>query len=173
MEPTPKAVAEPPAAPAPAAATQPAPAPAPAPAPVARDGALPTRDELTLAWGDSILDKISPRAKARFRGGHWVDAPSPTFALPTEIHRQRCDEVRLEVQEAVSQHFGVRIDLKLIVDSGESGQPARASAAPPPQPFDDPVEDVGDLSELEDAGPVTSGAARLLEAFPGATEEPE
>jgi hypothetical protein len=36
---------------------------------------------------------------------------------------------------------------------------------------EDVVEDVGDVSELEDAGPVASGAARLLEAFPGAVEE--
>ena len=115
--------------------------------------------------------QISPRAKARFRGGHWVDAPTPTFALPTEIHRQRCDEVRLEVQEAISQHFGTRLDLTLVVDADGPGQPARASAPPPAAGPEDVIEDVGDVSELEDAGPVASGAARLLEAFPGAAEE--
>lgn len=168
VEAPPKAVAEPPAAAAPA---EPSPEPVPA-APVTSSGAIPTRDELTLAWGDKILDSISPRAKARFRGGHWVDAPTPTFALPTEIHRQRCDEVRLEVQEAISQHFGTRLDLKLVVDAEGPSAAPRSGPAPTPQEPDDPVEDVGDVSELEDAGPVTSGAARLLEAFPGATEEP-
>ncbi len=168
VEAPPKVVAEPPAA---AAPSEPSPAPAAA-APVTASGAIPTRDELTLAWGDKILDSISPRAKARFRGGHWVDAPTPTFALPTEIHRQRCDEVRLEVQEAISRHFGTRLDLKLVVDAEGPSAAPRASAAPAPEEHDDPLEDVGDVSELEDAGPVTSGAARLLEAFPGATEEP-
>ena len=145
--------------------------PAPKAAPVG-DGSIPDRDALTLAWGDTILDQISPRAKARFRGGHWVDAPKPTFALPTEIHKQRCDEVRLEVQEALSQHFGVRIELTLTVDNtgGGAGSTAKPKGSPPP-PDDDVHEDVGDVSELEDAPPVASGAARLLEAFPGAVEE--
>ncbi|MDP1793111.1 MAG: DNA polymerase III subunit gamma/tau [Acidimicrobiales bacterium] len=167
-----KSVAPPPAPTAAPVAEAPAAAAAAAPsAPVAISGEVPTRDELTLAWGDTILDSISPRAKARFRGGHWVDAPAPTFALPTDIHKQRCDEVRLEVQEALSQHFGRRLDLTLVVDSAANTQPAR-SAAPSPEPHDDVIEDVGDVSELEDAGPVASGAARLLEAFPGAVEEP-
>ncbi len=160
-----KPVSEPPAA----ATPEPV---APAVAKPLPAGTLPDRDALTLAWGDTILDQISPRAKARFRGGHWVDAPKPTFALPTEIHKQRCDEVRLEVQEALSQHFGVRMELTLTVDTagGGAGSTAKPKGSPPP-PDDDVHEDVGDVSELEDAPPVASGAARLLEAFPGAVEE--
>lgn len=165
-----KSVAPPPTK-APAAAPASTADPSPAPAAPSGSGTVPSRDELTLAWGDTILDNISPRAKARFRGGHWVDAPTPTFALPTEIHKQRCDEVRVEVQEALSRHFNVRIELKLVVEAGPSAAPARGAAPPPVDP-DDVVEDVGDVSELEDVGPVASGAARLLEAFPGAVEEP-
>jgi DNA polymerase-3 subunit gamma/tau len=71
------------------------------------DGAVPDRESITLAWGDTILDQLKPSVKAKFRGGRWIDAPTPTFALPTDIHRKRCDEFRLEVQEALSQHFGV------------------------------------------------------------------
>jgi len=147
---------------------------APVPAPKKRpksDGVVPDRDALTLAWGDTILDQISPRAKARFRGGHWVDAPTPTFALPSVIHKQRCDEVRLEVQEALSQYFGVRLELTLTVDNSGGGAGSGAKPGPKPSPTDDVDEDVGDVSELEDAPPVASGAARLLEAFPGAVED--
>ena len=90
------------------AVPEPAAAPKPKRAPAA-DGSLPDREALTLAWGDTILDQISARAKALFRGGRWVDAPTPTFALPSEIHRKRCEEVRLAVQEAVSAHFGTQI----------------------------------------------------------------
>ncbi|HUR78348.1 MAG TPA: DNA polymerase III subunit gamma/tau [Acidimicrobiales bacterium] len=135
-------------------------------------GQVPDRDALTLAWGDAILDQISARAKALFRGGRFVEAPTPTFALPTEIHRKRCDEVRLAVQETLSSHFGTNIVLTLVVDDDAGGAvPALASKSPAPE-TDDVVEDVGDVSELEDAPPVASGAARLLEAFPGAVEEP-
>jgi DNA polymerase III subunit gamma/tau len=130
-------------------------------------GELPDRESLTLAWGDTILDQLKPGVKAKFRGGRWVDADTPTFALPTDIHRKRCEEFRLDVQEVLTAHFGVRVPLTLVTDGSTlaRSEPVRAVDA------DDVVEDVGDVSELEDAGPVASGAARLLEAFPGAVEE--
>jgi hypothetical protein len=166
-------IEKPPAEPVVTAPAAQAEAPKPKAAPKG-DGTIPDRDALTLAWGDTVLDQISPRAKARFRGGHWVDAPKPTFALPTEIHKQRCDEVRLEVQEALSQYFGVRIELTLTVDKTGGGSVAAIRPTNPPGASDDDVvEDVGDVAELEDAPPVASGAERLLEAFPGAAvEEP-
>jgi DNA polymerase III subunit gamma/tau len=134
------------------------------------NGEVPDREALTLAWGDTILDQISARAKALFRGGRWVDAPTPTFALPSEIHRKRCEEVRLAVQEAVSAHFGTPITLTLVVDASTltKPEPKQPKSAPT---VEDVVEDVGDVAELDDAPPVASGAARLLEAFPGAVEE--
>jgi hypothetical protein len=151
-------------APSPKVEAAPPPATEAAPLP---EGELPDRESLTLAWGDTILDQLKPGVKAKFRGGRWVDAPTPTFALPTDIHRKRCEEFRLEVQEALSAHFGVRVPLTLVTDGSTltRDQPTRAVDK------EDVVEDVGDVSELEDAGPVASGAARLLEAFPGAVEE--
>ncbi|MEY2424791.1 MAG: polymerase subunit gamma/tau [Actinomycetota bacterium] len=137
----------------------------------ATDGSMPDREALTLAWGDTLLDQISARAKALFRGGRWVDAPTPTFALPSEIHRKRCEEVRLAVQEAVSAHFGAQITLTLVVDDSTLTKP-EPKQPKAPLPVEDVVEDVGDVAELDDAPPVASGAARLLEAFPGAVEEP-
>jgi hypothetical protein len=151
-------------------------APAAAPAPVrdrSADGPAPDREALTIAWGDVILDQISARAKALFRGGRWVDAPTPTFALPTEIHRKRCDEVRVAVQETLSAHFGTSITLTLVVDGSTLTKPAPKGSPPATVDApDDVVEDVGPMDELDDAPPVASGAARLLEAFPGAVEEP-
>jgi hypothetical protein len=154
----------------PAAKVEAPPEPAPrAESPVAHpDGTVPDREALTLAWGDTILDQLKPGVKAKFRGGRWVDAPTPTFALPTDIHRKRCEEFRLEVQEALSKHFGVKVPLTLVTDGSTltRTEPTRAVDR-----HEDVVEDVGDVSELEDAGPVASGTARLLEAFPGAVEE--
>ncbi len=34
--------------------------------------AVPTRDDLVLAWGDRILQTLPDRARARFRAGRWV-----------------------------------------------------------------------------------------------------
>ncbi len=135
-----------------------------------RTGEVPDRDALTLAWADTILEQLKPGVRAKFRGGRWVEAPTPTFALPTDIHRKRCDEFRLEVQETLSAHFGAAITLTLVVDGSTLTKPAPRQAAT--RAADDVVEDVGDLSELEDAPPVASTSARLLEAFPGAVEEP-
>jgi hypothetical protein len=146
---------------------KPAAAPAPASEAPAATGDLPDRETLTLAWGDTILDTLKPSVKAKFRGGRWVEAATPTFALPTDIHRKRCEEFRLDVQEALSAHFGLRVPLTLVTDGSTlaRAEPVRAVDK------EDVVEDVGDVSELEDAGPVASGAARLLETFPGAVEE--
>jgi DNA polymerase-3 subunit gamma/tau len=167
--------AQPSVAKAPPASKPAATAPAPAPAAVATTpippGELPSRDELTLAWGDVILDQLSSRTRTRFKGGKWVEGKTPTFALPNDIHRQRCDEVRAEVMDVLSAHFGVRVPVTLVVDGSvlqAPADPGTPEAAPRP---DDVVEDVGDVAELEDAPPVASGAARLLEAFPGAVEE--
>jgi DNA polymerase-3 subunit gamma/tau len=145
--------------------TPPPPAPA-APTPAESGGAFPTRDDLTAAWADEILPKLSQRARARFRVGRWVSADGTiaAFALPNEPHRKMSDEVRGDVEETVSAHFGVRVPIKLVVDQGEH----EAATPPAPQGPDEHV----DLGELEDAPAVTSPEDRLKEAFPGAEEVP-
>src|SRR5581483_9479089 len=127
-------------------------------------GAFPTRDDLTAAWADEILPKLSQRARARFRVGRWVSADGgvASFALPNEPHRKMSDEVRGDVEETVSAHFGVRVPIKLVVDQGEH----EAAATPAPTGPEEAV----DLGELEDAPAVTSPEDRLKEAFPGAEE---
>ena len=74
------------------------------------------------------------------------------------------------MQDAISAYFGTKLQLTLVVDGG-AGQPARDDTPAPSSAPDDVMEDVGDVSELEDAPPVASGAERILEAFPGAVEE--
>jgi len=155
-----------PTAPPAAAATSPAAATPPADT----NAAPPTRDELTLAWGDAVLASLGNTARARYRGGRFVDAPMPTFALPSEIHRARCDELRVEVEQALSRHFGRPVRLALTVGSDA----ATVDKGPTPTELrpEDVIEEVGDVGDLEDAPPaVTSASARLLEAFPGAVEE--
>ena len=97
-------------------------------------GVAPTRDQLVEAWGDGLLATLPPRARARFRVGRFLDAEADTavFALPNDTHRSYCEEVRLEVEQMLSAHFGTPVHLQLVVDKeAEPGTgPAKASSSP-------------------------------------------
>ncbi|MGA3148139.1 MAG: DNA polymerase III subunit gamma/tau [Acidimicrobiales bacterium] len=105
--------------PVPSAAPEPArPAPEPS-APVP----MPTRDQLVQAWGDHIIGRLRPKAKALFQAGRFVGVEGDTavFGLPNEIHRSRCEEVRGEIEAALADHFGRAVGLVLVVDAGAGG----------------------------------------------------
>ena len=155
--PAPAARKRAPAPPAPPPAPVPKAAPAPAPA-----GDLPSREELTVAWGDVLLTALPPKAKPRWAGGRWtaVEDGAAVYALPNDVHRQRCEEFRADVESVLAAHFGRPVPVRLVVE----GQAPPAAEAPPEEP-----EDV-DVAELTDApAAVTSGPDQLIsQAFPGA-----
>jgi hypothetical protein len=139
----------------------------------ARPGSLPTRDELTLAWGDHILSSLAPRVRSRFVSGRWVAVEDGValFALPGRIHAAKCEEYRADVEEALARHFGRPVPVR-VVDDGTRG-PGPASGGVPPSgggraEEPDPPE-VTDVHELEDATDVAaSGVDRIARMFPGA-----
>jgi DNA polymerase-3 subunit gamma/tau len=151
-----------------AAAPEPAPS-KPEPKRSPRQGApFPSRDDLTAGWADEVLPKLSQKARARFRVGRWVDADGEvaTFALPNTFHCDKAEDVRLEVEQALSEHYGTRVPVRLMVDDGApAAAPSSAKAtAPAPDEHIDP-------DELADAPPgLASPEDRLKEAFPGAEE---
>jgi hypothetical protein len=123
---------------------------------------LPSRDELSLAWGDHVLGRLAGAAKARFNAGRFlaIDGGVALFALPNRIHRDRCEEYRPQVEEALGVHFGRPVPLRLVVDGEVPADPG----APLPPPDDEMV----DMAELRDAPPDTRSHLDLLsEAFPG------
>jgi DNA polymerase-3 subunit gamma/tau len=147
----------------------PAPAPEPPPATRASDSvAFPSRDELTLAWGDAVLSGLPQRAKVRFGAGHFVgvDGDAATFALPNAVHRGRCEEVRAEVEQALAGHFGRPVPLRLVV--AEPGTPP-APDAPALQPGHEADDEI-DLTDLRDAPPagLASPVDHVMQAFEGA-----
>ena len=154
--------------------------PAPAEAAPAASAGLPSRDELTLAWGDTVLDALPGAARALFRMGRFVDNPGGSaarFALPNKPHRDHCEKKRGEVEAALARHFGRPVPLELVTEADVGGAPPDAPAAgspgAPAEPEVDEVEDIGDVRDLEDAPDAASGVERLTEAFPGAVlEEP-
>jgi len=179
--------------------TEEAPAPAdPAPPPAvettagpggvqveAAAGDLPTRDELTLAWGDTLLDSMRPKIKALFAAGRFtaVEDGTAQFALPNVAHQQRCESFRPDVEKVLAAHFGRPVPMVLVVDDGgappaaapggsSGGGQADAGSAPADADEDD---EAVDMSELEDAGSASTGVDQLAEVF-GAVEvveEPE
>jgi DNA polymerase-3 subunit gamma/tau len=157
-----------------------------APTTAAPTGDLPSRDDLTLAWGDVLLGKIPRAAKARYAAGRFVEvgANGAVFAVPNAPHMAKCEEFREAVEQVLAEHFGRPVPLVLTVDS------AAAAAAPPPPPaapargaapvrtvtppkVDEP-EEVIDVHELEDA-PADNRTSldQLADAFPGAELLPE
>jgi hypothetical protein len=173
--------------PSPPAPSAPEVAAAPVAAPSSPGGStvIIDRDSLSQAWGDGILRGLPARVKALYSAGRFV-AADPTgaqFALPNVAHRDRCVELAPQVESALAQHFGSPVRLVLVVDGG-TGEPPPPTAAPPgdpssPTPQGDPVEaDEIDPEELRhataaDTDHALAAEARLLEAFPGASEVAE
>jgi DNA polymerase-3 subunit gamma/tau len=165
------ATSQPPSAPAPPAqpsgpmmttevhlATREAQSPAP-------EAQLPTREALTIAWGDTVLPGLRPGVKVYVSAGRFVgvDDAAAVFAVPDRGLLARAEPNRAEVEAALGAHFGRPVPLRLVLD--EPGAPG-----PSPEPPSDDLSAI-DLANLEDAPvAVVSPEQRLLEAFPGAEE---
>lgn len=142
-------------------------APATAPPSDAHVGSLPTRDELTKAWGDAILDKLSRAAKAYMASGRFVEVKdgAAVFALPDAGLLTRANNYLNETEGALTAYFGRRVPLRLVLDNG-------AAAAEPPRgatPSDEETYDLDDVADIAAAPnvPVIPVEERILQAFPG------
>jgi len=125
---------------------------------------------VALAWGDEILGSLSNKARTRFAGGRFLPSAGDTlrFGLPNEIHRDRCTEVRGEVDDALEEHFGHRIDLELTVDDGSAAPADLAGSAGSNEPVADGEDEIIDVTSLEDAADANETTLdRLTKAFPG------
>ena len=154
---------------------------------------FPTLDELEQAWGAQVIGRLRPKSKALFQAGRFVsaDGERAQFGLPNEIHRNRCEETRGEVEAALADQFGRPIPLVLVVDGAPPAPtpvtdststsdhmdddlpaPVEAAMPAPVVESDHEEEDLADFDpeNLEVAQIDNSAEARLLEAFPGAEE---
>jgi len=165
-----------------AAPEEPAADPAPTPAaptaavvPAPAGGPPPDRDALALGWGDHVLRALPAKAKATFSAGRFVgmDGATALFALPNAAHRDRCEEVRPTVEEALGSYFGVPVPLRLVVDDAAPNGSAGPTRPAPGRPSA-PAPDLGDDEFDSEEGPTVAvesvAETRLLEAFPGAEE---
>jgi DNA polymerase-3 subunit gamma/tau len=145
------------------AGTQPA-GLAPAVTTPATQGSLPSRDELTKAWGDTVLAKLSKTARVYLANGRFVEPEGSCaeFALPDRNMLARAANYAGEARDALSTHFGRPVPLLLVLDRGTGPEPVPPGEAP---------DDAGpyDLSEISETAPVPDVPVeqRILQAFPG------
>ncbi len=136
------------------------------------------------------MKSLPARAKALFSAGRFVsvDDHGAHFALPNAAHRERCVEMTPTVEQKLSAHFGAPVKLVLEVDAARLRRPDRAasaasgspgaprSAGVPGGPADEPEAEAIDPADFAADGPnaeadqESEAQARLLEAFPGASE---
>jgi len=84
-------------------------------------GTTLSKEAVVMAWGDTIVNDISRKAKGRYVLGRFirVNDSTVTFALPNMPHMRACAELRDEVEAAISTYFGIRVTLELVVDASQ------------------------------------------------------
>ncbi len=158
-------------APSPTASERPEASPPAAPA---RRRVALDRDSLVEAWGDHVLRGLPARAKVVYSSGRFtgLEGSNAVFALPNAGYLGRCEEMRQVVEEALAEHFGTLVGLRLVVDEAADAeaQPRGAGRASEPDPSDlgDDDFDPDDPGEPMEAQSLAQ--SRILEAFPGAEE---
>jgi hypothetical protein len=140
-------------------------------------GTLPTREELTVAWGDAVLKALPSSARARTRVGRFVavEDGAARFALPNKAHLDIAEPFRHDVEEALAAHFGTRVPLRFVVDEG-GGAPAGSARAPAGGRKKAPADDEPAIAreDLVDAATTTGTPEDVVrQAFPGAEEVAE
>ena len=119
--------------------------------------------EISELWQQRVLPGLSSRARARFQAAKLVEVQEHTvqFELPNETHRERCEQLKSDVEESLSKLTGVTVQVELVVSSG-----AQVDDVEKPMESPEEVVDPADFKTTNDSGP--SSVERVLEAFPGA-----
>ena len=160
----------PPAPPAPATLAVSAPDESPAPAPVAAAGGLSV-ERIAELWQD--IPGLSGLTKGMFAAGTVVSVAGEqvVVSVPNEVHRQKCEQKKADVEAALAAALGSPVRLSLVADAGAPAPPRGSAASEPAAPVDEFEElggaDVHDLPDAPDAS--VGGLDALTEAFPGST----
>ena len=90
------------------------------------------------------------------------------FALDNQIHLNRCEEVRTEVDNALLEHFGRPVPMRLVVDDQSTASPPdQQPAGSLPTPSDNDEDKATDPEDLvDDETSVQQAISTLMAAFP-------
>jgi DNA polymerase-3 subunit gamma/tau len=144
----------------------------PTTAPPGDGSATPLTEAAATAAMTTQLEDLSQKVRVRFKGGRILDVAGSTirFGVPNPIHRDRCRDVKDEVEQALSAHFGQAVTLDIVVDGGSAApiDPAKLEPRGPAPVADESEQDIGPVEELADATEASSGSVdRITKAFPG------
>jgi hypothetical protein len=94
-----------------------------------------------------------------------VKGGAAVFALPDAAWLTRANNYLDETEGALTAHFGRRVPLRLVLDTGAVAGEAPRGAAP----GDEETYDLDDVADIADAPavPAVPPEERLLQAFPG------
>ena len=120
--------------------------------------------EVSKRWEQEVLPSLAARARARFQAATIVTVAEGRvrFELPNETHRERCEQIKSDIETALRDIFEVEVEVELTAAQEEKVQ----RTAEPKAAVE---EEVVDPAEFEaNAGTGTTSVDRVLEAFPGA-----
>ena len=127
-------------------------------------GPLPSRDEMTVAWGNEIFNSLSPPLKRRFSIARFLESQDNAvrLAIPAAAVASITAEQHQEVEAKLAEHFGYRVAVLLAEDD-------RSNPAPP----DAEVlisKDASDISSDIPADRIFANEAEVADATEAAEE---
>lgn len=88
-------------------------------------GPLPSRDEVTVAWGNEIFDSLSPPLKRRFSVARFLESQDDAvrLAMPAAAVGSITPEQHQEVEARLAEHFGYQVAVLLVEDDRSTPTP--------------------------------------------------
>lgn len=125
--------------------------------------------EVSDVWQHKVLPVLTAKARARFQVAKVIDVADGRirFELPNEIHRERCEQLKGDIEKALSEMLRTSVEAELTASeekAPESNDQIQSTAQ-------EEVVDPAEFQKASDGGP--SSVDRVLEAFPGAVASDE
>jgi len=120
-------------------------------------------------WQQQVLASLTARARARFQAATIISVSEGQirFELPNETHRERCEQIKGDIEIALREILGAEVQVELTATQEEKVQ----TNAEPKAAIEEVVVDPAEFEVSSEAG--TTSVDRVLEAFPGAIASDE
>ncbi len=86
---------------------------------------LPTKERLTVDWGNTIVESMTPKLRSRFQTVRFVEVEGSSIraAFPSEMYLSRANEVKADVQRVIAAFYGLEsIKMDFEIDDDQSGK---------------------------------------------------
>ena len=116
------------------------------------------------AWQQQVLPSLTARARARFQAATIINvsAGQVQFELPNETHRERCEQIKDDIEVALRAVLDSQIQVEVTAAREETIR----TTVEPKAVADEEIVDPAEFEVNSEAG--TTSVDRVLEAFPGA-----